>query len=97
MKYDPFDVTDNCNSIEEKQNKLIKITSKSHRFDAYRNAPRYMIEYAIYLGITDLYYISKEIEKRFNFNYTCDKYSYTMSDELWEITKKIIGWEGEKE
>lgn len=97
IKYDPFDITDKCNSIEEKQNKLIEITSKSYRFDAYRNAPRYMIEYAIYLGITDLYYVPKELDKRFNFNHTCDKYSYTMSDELWEIVKRVIGWKGEKE
>lgn len=97
MKYDPFDVTDKCNSLEEKQEKQIERTSVSDRFKAYRNAPRYMVEYALYLGIMDVYYLPNELDKCFNFNFECDKYSYTMSDELWEIVKRLIGWKEKAE
>lgn len=92
LEYDPLDVREECNSLEEKQNNLIEITSVSHRFDSYRNAPRYMVEYALYMGITDHFYHARDLDKLFNFSDSDDKYSYTMSDELWEITKKIIGW-----
>ena len=40
------------------------------------------------------YYVDR-INKLFNFNADeDDQYSYTMSDELWEIVKKLIGWKG---
>lgn len=94
LSYNPYDVTETCNSLEEKQCKFIEKTSTLPRFETYRSAPRYMVEYALYLGITDHHYIAKELDKIFNLHDDDDKYSYTMSDELWEITKKIIGWKG---
>lgn len=97
LSYDPYDEKESCNSLEEKKNRYIEYTSKLKRFETYRNSPRYIVEYALYLAITDRYYTSKELGKLFNFKPTDDAYSYTMSDELWEIAKKVIGWKGQEE
>lgn len=95
MKYDPYDVKNECNSLEEMREKFFEKYSSQDYFDKYRKCPRYMIEYALYKGFTEFYYSLEDLDKTlFNYHKDDDQYSYTMSDEMWEIIKKIIGWEG---
>ena len=57
-----------------------------------------MIDYALYKGISEHYYNLDRIDKElYNYQEDDDKYSYTMSDEMWEVVKKIIGWKGTEE
>ena len=97
MKYDPSDLTDPCNSLEEKKEAFIKKYSTTYVFDKYRIAPRYMLEYALYNAISPHEYFIEDIKKEYGYSKKCDKYSYEMPDELWEIVKKIIGWKGTEE
>ena len=54
-----------------------------------------MIEHALYKGFTEHYFGLEYLDKKlFNYKEGDDQYSYTMTDEMWEIVKKIIGWEG---
>ena len=97
MKFDPTDIKEECNSLEEKREKLFERTSKTHMLEPYKKAPRYMIEVALFEGFTEHYYFEDFLDSRFNYQEDDDKYSYTMSDEMWEVVKKIIGWEGTEE
>lgn len=98
MKYDPKDVKEECNSLEEKREKFCKEQSTRFALKGYKTAPRYMIEVALYEGFTEHYYFEDFLDKKkFNYHKGDDKYSYTMTDEMWEIAKKIIGWEGTEE
>ena len=56
-----------------------------------------MIEVALFEGFTEQYYFEEYLDKRFNYHKNDDKYSYRMTDEMWEVAKKIIGWEGTEE
>lgn len=95
MKYDPYDVKNKCNSLEEMREEFFNLYSKSHYFADYKKCPRYMIEYTLYKGFTEHFYSLEDLDKTlFNYNKDDDQYSYTMTDEMWEIVKKIIGWEG---
>lgn len=95
MKYDPYDVKNECNSLDEMREKFFKEWSSSHCIEEYRKRPRYMIEYAIYMGFTEYCFGLEYLDKKlFNYHKDDDQYSYTITDEMWEIVKKIIGWEG---
>lgn len=95
MKYDPYDVKNECNSLEEMREAFFNRYSTSYYFEEYKKCPRYMIEYALYKGFTEHYYGLEDLNKKlFNYKENDDQYSYTMSDEMWELVKKIIGWEG---
>lgn len=97
LKYDPYDVKNKCNSLEEMQQEFLEQYANGHHFDDYKKAPRYMLEYAIYQGFTEHYYYEDYLDKKlFNYHSDDDKYSYTMSDEMWEVVKKLVGWEGDE-
>jgi len=96
MKYDPYDVTEKFNSLQEKLDDFVAGTSKISILKAYRTAPRYMVEYALYEGINESSYSEDDLDKRFGSIEDKDRYSYTMPDELWEIVKIILGWKGEE-
>lgn len=95
MKYNPYDVKNECNSLDEMREKFFERYSSSHYFEEYKKCPRYMLEYALYKGFTEHYYSLEDLNKKlFNYKEDDDQYSYTMSDEMWEIVKKLIGWDG---
>ena len=96
MKYDPYDVTERFNSLQEKLDDFVAGTSKIYILKAYRTAPRYMVEYALYEGINESSYSRNNLDNRFGSIKDKDHYSYTMPDELWEIVKIILGWKGEE-
>lgn len=97
LSYDPDDITEECNSLEEKREKYINdIASRKHTFYFYKDVPRYMIEYALYKGITQYHYREENLDERFGFSEDVDEYSYQMPDELWNIVKKMINWESQK-
>ncbi len=96
LEYDPKDTKEECNSLEEKKNKFIEKYSTLDTLEPYRTVPRYMIETSLCDEILNWrsYYVDR-INKLFNFNVDeDDQYSYIMSDELWKIVKKLIGWKG---
>lgn len=95
MKYDPYDVKNECNSLDEMREKFFKSYSNSYYFEEYKKCPRYMIEYALYKGFTEHFYGLEDMDKKlFNYHKDDDEFSYTMSDEMWEVVKKMIGWNG---
>lgn len=97
LKYDPYDVKNKCNSLEEMQQEFLERYANGHYFDDYKKAPRYMMDYALFQGFSEHYYYLEYLDKElFNYKDGDDKYSYTMSDEMWEVVKKLIGWEGEE-
>ena len=94
-KYNPYDITEKANSIEEKRENIARKAQKS--LAAYRNVPRFMVDYALYQGITEWISRIKDCPKYLKFDYdntTC--YTYEIPDDIWEIVVKLIGWEGEK-
>jgi hypothetical protein len=95
MEYDPYDFKNECNSLEEMREKFIEGFSNSNTFDEYKKCPRYMIEYVLYKGFTEHYHFIEDMDKKlFNYHKDDDEFSYTMSDEMWEVAKKMIGWQG---
>jgi len=95
MKYDPYDVKNECNSLDEMREKFFEKYSSCYYFEEYKKCPRYMIEYALYKGFTEHFYGLEDLDKKlFNYHKDDDEFSYTMSDEMWEVVKKIIGWNG---
>ena len=98
MKYDPKDVKNEFNSLEEMHEDFFNRYSNSYYFDDYKKVPRYMIDYALYKGFTEHYYGLEDLNKKlFNYKKDDDEYSYQMSDEMWEVVKKMIGWKGTEE
>lgn len=97
LSFDPYDEKEPFNSLEEKQQDFFDKQSKSYILKPYKNIPRYMVEVALYEGLHDNICTLGRIGPIFNYHEDDDKYSYTMSDELWEIVKKILGWEGNEE
>lgn len=93
LRYDPKDFKNEFNSLEEMRENLIKDSSKSWHFDKLRKSPRFMIEYAFFNEIKEQSYYIELNEKKFGIKNDDDAYSYTMPEELWELVKKIIGWE----
>ena len=97
MKYDPKDVKEECNSLDEKREKYCEIQSKTYLLKPYKTIPRYMADVALYEGFIENFYFAETLDKIFNYHKDDDKYSYRMTDEMWEVVKKIIGWEGTEE
>lgn len=95
MKYDPYDVKETANSLEEKREKLAERSSGI--LGCYKNTPRFMLDYALYLGIHERTYITDRLDGRFGDARNTDRYSYEMPDEIWEIVKKLVGWVGEND
>jgi len=98
--YDPYDIKEVCNSLEEKRDRYVNELG-DWAFSAYVNAPRYMIEYALFTAIDNHYWFNMELVNREIYGEVTgdiDKYSYVMPDETWEVAKKLIKWVGpEKE
>ena len=97
LEYDPYDEKEPCNSLEEKREKFFEDASKNWNLVKYKKVPRYMLEYALFNGMTESSYRIEHLPKEFNYHEDDDEYSYRMTDGLWEIVKKIVGWEGTEE
>lgn len=91
--FDPYDIKEQYSSIEEKQTEFLKKLSSNESLNEYRKAPRYMIEYAMYLGLEDGFYSDADVSI-FGDVEGKDQYQYTLPDETWDVAKKIIGWTG---
>lgn len=94
MSYDPYDKNEEFDSLEDKRNDYCKKISEGKRFETYRNAPRYMVEYAFMEGFCYNLLYGKIDEKYTGSMHGKDHYSYTFPEETWEIVKNIIGWNG---
>lgn len=99
MEYNPEDIHDKFNSLEEKREDFCKRESESKRWNFYRNLPKYMLDYALFNGINREFYDLDDIEDKdlWGVDDGDDEYSYQMPDGLWYICKKIIGWKGNEE
>jgi len=96
LEFDPHDVNEKFNSLEEKQKDLCKSTSQVLKLYGYDELPKYMIDYLIYIGYLDSHcYGSGNYKKLGDLTEeSTTKYSYTLSPELWEIVKNLIDWKG---
>ena len=94
-RFDPYDKTEKFNSLEEKRESII--SDRDYATKNYKKVPRYMIEYAIYNVLDkDSYYRDKWGRAFGYFNKgVVDAYSYIFPDNIWEIVKKVVKWEGE--
>lgn len=101
LTYDPSDITEKFDSLEEKQADFIaKYGNDNFWLRQYKRVPRYMLDYAFYNGMCKWFMpLSDEEEYTKYFGYTAnvDEYSYVMPDNIWEIVKKLVQWEGEEE
>lgn len=91
IDFNPYDKTEEFNSLEEKQEAFAKKVSKMFYIESLRNVPRYMLDYMVFCGHSK-YDNGSEI---FGFKPDDDMYSYVMPDGIFEIVKKLIKWEGE--
>lgn len=89
LKYNPDDIREECDSLEEKQDALIETMSR--RLKCYSEVPRYMVEYAYYKGSSPYSEIRREDH---GISEEDDEYSYVFPEEKWEVIKKLIGWKG---
>ena len=91
IEFNPDDITDPCNSIDEKRDELVHRMNTNTILDEYRKAPRYMLEYAAYLGMNDSMWLYND-ETVFGTVKGKDKYSYVFPEETWKAVIKLIGW-----
>jgi hypothetical protein len=85
LDFDPYDKTEQYNSLEEKQDAFIKKESLYFYWDYYREMPRYVLDYVVakvLVRITDK-------DKAFKFRHGDDQYSYVMPDAIFEVLKKL--------
>ena len=91
IEYNPKDLTEEFNSLAEKREDFIKRTQSAwYNLKFYSHFPRYMIEHVIYIGATRDYYDYSICEK-LGITKHVDSYSFTLSNEHWDIIKRIIG------
>ena len=95
LEYDPYDRTDTCNSLEEKQEAYCKKEAEHVYAAGYRNEPKYMLDYAIFVGSKNKLKHDSTLAAMFGAKHGDDEYSYVMPDHIWEIVKRMIRWEGE--
>lgn len=95
LEYDPYDVTEECNSLEEMQDKFFK--ECGYFPSEYKKAPRYVLEYALYQAVKRHYLFDMEDIPSSIFGLivedVTDEYMYTMPDDTWDLVKKILGRE----
>ena len=91
IDFNPYDKTEEFNSLEEKQEAFAKKVSKIFYIEPLRNVPRYMLDYMVFCGHSKY----DDDPKLFGFKPDDDEYSYVMPDGIFEIVKKLIKWEGE--
>ena len=92
LTYDPNDIKEECNSLEEKREKYIS-EHKSYSFCGLEKVPRYMIEYMLYRGISHYHFRLDDADSGFGLKDDSDEYSYQMPDELWKVIKQLINSE----
>lgn len=93
LEYDPYDKTETCNSLEEKQEAFLE--SRSWRcYSVYNTAPRYMLDYALFKGAPSVWYGEEDIIRRLGIKSGDDEYSYVMPDEIYEIVKRLVERKG---
>ena len=91
INFDPYDKTEQYNSLEEKQKAFAENVPEQFFIKPLRNAPRYMLDYMVLCGHSEY----GDSPKIFGFKPDDDEYSYIMPDRLFEIVKRLIKWEGE--
>ena len=91
MEYDPYDTKELANSLEEKRADLCAKTSVSKLLESYKHAPRYMLEYAIFLGMTEFMF-REQVDERIGLKEGDDKYSFSVPDDVWVVVKKLLDW-----
>jgi ribosomal protein S27AE len=94
LKYNPEDITEECNSLEEKREAFFNTYKASFWFDGYRELPKYMLDYVLWEGINERHYRLEAVQKDPFWGVTenTDQYSYEMPEKLWNIVQRIIGW-----
>lgn len=92
MKYDPNDITEPCNSLEEKREKYIEKCQETHWAKDYKKVPKYMLEYMVEQVVRDEDYEAEN--KLFGWNRSTDRFQYKFPENIWEVVKTLIGWEG---
>lgn len=90
LKFNPNDLNETCNSLEEKRQKYIDTNSNRFTFDLYRTVPKYMLDYAMWKGMKKR--DDDWIPSIFGYRTCYDEYSYEMPLKLWELVKMLIGW-----
>jgi len=92
LSYDPYNIREECNSLEEKREKFIEKTARV--LDCYKHSPRYAMDYALFTAINGYSgrYFFDDIQEHFGDFVAKDAYTYEMPDELWEIVKKLVAW-----
>lgn len=95
LEYDPEDIKDKFNSLEEKREAFSK-DKPLFTFDFYETLPKYMLDYALWIGMHRYSSDIKSVmyDPMWGVRDDLDEYSYQMPPELWEICKKVIGWKG---
>lgn len=96
LTYDPTDIKEEANSLEEKRQKYIERVSNSTWLNFFKDVPRYMVDYAMYKGLTEHNYRAENAHSGFGWNDELDEYSYRIPDELWNVVKKLINWTGKE-
>ena len=91
IDFNPYDKTEEFNSLEEKQEAFAKKVSKIFYIEPLRNVPRYMLDYMVFCGHSKY----EDCSELFGFKPDDDEYSYVMPDRIFDIVKKLIKWEGE--
>lgn len=94
MTYDPYDVKEEFNSLEEKRENLCKEVSNDYSIRQYKKLPKYMLDYVFYQGMNKAFSYYSGVLEEFEWYTDMDKYSYVIPDGVWEVVKKLIGWEG---
>jgi hypothetical protein len=94
LEYDPNDITEECNSLDEVIERFFEKTKDHWCLAKFRKVPRYMIDYALYQGMTKYSWHTRDLGGELGYREDLDEYSYVMPDDVWEIVKKIIHWEG---
>lgn len=92
LSYDPYNIREECNSLEEKREKFIEKTARV--LDCYKHSPRYAMDYALFTAINcyEGRYFFEDIQEHFGDFVAKDSYTYEMPDELWELVKKLVAW-----
>ena len=93
VKFDPNDVKDECNSLEEKLEKFFQ-EERSYLIE-YQYVPKYMLEYVIGNLFNSDYDYRNWYGGKFRYYSNQDRYSYTFPDHIWEVVKKVVDWKGD--
>lgn len=94
MTYDPYDVKEKFNSLEEKRENLCEEVSNNYSIRQYKKVPKYMLDYVFFQGMKKAYSYYSGVLGVFEWYDDMDEYSYVIPDNVWEVVKKLIGWEG---